>query len=449
MRSMAKLILIGGLVLVLLLPLLALQGLVHERMARAQEVRSEIAAASARSQRIVGPLLVLSIEHLTETVGVGENEEAELRIPVVRKVEQRILTPRRQRMEHGLSTQWRGRALFRVPLFHDQGSFQVDFDLPDLDRQDQRLAQARVVLGLGDNRGLDSIRLTWQNQALEIEPGSTLAWLAQGVHAALPVAALRSGPLSVSGQFGLFGTVALDWLPLADDTEIEARGDWPHPGFRGASLPRSREVSTQGFEATWRQSRLANTAPASVQRCPVEQEHCAGLNGTGFGVELVEPVDRYRMSERALKYALLQLLLVFGTVFVIEALRERSVHPMHYGLTGAALAMFFLLLLALSEHLGFAPAYLIAAIACVALIGSYLGPVLGSRRLGLLGAGLLAGLYALLYGLLKSEDYALLMGALFLFGFLAAVMLGTRHLDWDRLGERVKTRIGSAPPPPQ
>jgi len=152
-------------------------------------------------------------------------------------------------------------------------------------------------------------------------------------------------------------------------------------------------------------------------------------------VALVDPVDRYLKTDRAMKYALLFLALVFGAVFFIEVLKGVAVHPLQYGLTGLALAIFFLLLLALSEHLGFGPAYGLAALACVGLIATYMGGVLGSRRRGLGFAGLLGLLFGLLFGLLQSEDYALLIGALALFAALSTVMLLTRRLNWYRLND--------------
>ena len=160
---------------------------------------------------------------------------------------------------------------------------------------------------------------------------------------------------------------------------------------------------------------------------------------TGFAVRLVEPVDRYLMTERAMKYALLFLALVFGAVFLVEALSSRPVHAVQYGLTGLGMAMFYLLLLSLSEHLGFGLAYAIAAGACASLLAYYLAGVLGSRRRGLaFGAGL-AGLYGVLYLLLRSEDFALLVGSAVLFAALATAMVLTRRVDWSALGR--------APPP--
>jgi inner membrane protein len=151
-------------------------------------------------------------------------------------------------------------------------------------------------------------------------------------------------------------------------------------------------------------------------------------------VELVDPVDQYLKSERALKYALLFVGLAFAGFFLFEVLQRVDLNPVQYTLVGLALAVFYLLLLSLSEHIGFAAAYAVSATACVALIGSYVGAILGGARRGAGFAGALAGLYALLYGLLGSEDYALLMGSVLVFALLAAVMIFTRRVDWNATG---------------
>ena len=204
-----------------------------------------------------------------------------------------------------------------------------------------------------------------------------------------------------------------------------------------APAAKADQAAAAGFRAEWKVSRLAAEAPQAVRDCGVAATTCAAASNAGFGVRLLDPVDRYLKTERAIKYAWLFIVLVFGALFFLELLRPVRVHPLQYGLTGLALAMFFLLLLSLSEHIGFGPAYALAAAACVSLVATYMAVPLGSRTRAAGFAGLLAALYALLYGLLRSEDYALLMGALALFALLATAMLLTRKLNWYRLGERL------------
>jgi inner membrane protein len=269
-------------------------------------------------------------------------------------------------------------------------------------------------------------------QALAVEAGSRVGWLPEGLHAAVPLSALDK-PFSVDVRLDLTGTSHLGWLPVGAETTVEASGDWPHPSFDGRHLPLGSDITDAGFKARWAVSRLSSRVPQMLSTCSPELTHCEGLEEGRFGVRLVDPVDRYLMTDRAMKYALLFLGLVFGAVFLVEALASRPVHLVQYGLTGLALAMFYLLLLSLSEHIGFGPAYALAAAACSGLLGYYLAGVLGGPRAGL-GFGMgLATLYGLLYALLGSEDYALLVGATVLFAALASVMALTRRVDWHRL----------------
>ena len=145
-------------------------------------------------------------------------------------------------------------------------------------------------------------------------------------------------------------------------------------------------------------------------------------------------MDIYQRGERAIKYALLFIALTFLTFFAWEQLTGTRLHPLQYLLVGLALSTFYLLLIALSEHIAFAAAYSAAATSLVLLIGAYIAGALRSRRRGMLVAGAMAFVYGILYALVLSEDYALLLGAITLFVTLAAVMLVTRKLDWYALG---------------
>ena len=216
----------------------------------------------------------------------------------------------------------------------------------------------------------------------------------------------------------LGGSESFAIQPLGGDTAVAMRADWPHPSFQGQFLPLRHEIGPQGFSAHWKMSRYA------VQ----DKEQLL--------VSFVEPAGLYQQLERASKYGFLFIGLTFAAFLLFELLRRLAIHPVQYALVGLALAMFFLLLTALSEHIAFAAAYAAATLACVGLVTGYLVRVLKSARIGLAFGGALAALYAMLYALLKAEDYSLLGGALLLFGLLAAVMVATRRVDWYALSAR-------------
>ena len=144
-------------------------------------------------------------------------------------------------------------------------------------------------------------------------------------------------------------------------------------------------------------------------------------------------LDLYRLTERSSKYAVLFLIITFGGCFLFETLRGLRIHPVQYTLVGAAIIIFYLLLLSLGEQIGFTAAYVLAALACNGLIAGYLSAVLGSASRALTLGGILALAYAVLYLLLQSQEYTLLAGSLLLFAALAATMYGTRNFDWYNL----------------
>lgn len=443
MRLGRKLLAIAGLILLLLVPLALLDGLVYERQQRAAEVVADIAQASANAQRVTAPLLRLEVERVVRKMErVNSDERAPLQAVDYTEVETLLVAAEEVAVDATLGTETRQRGLFDARIFQQAATVTARFRVPTLrelpGQQSARIRDARWVLGLGDNRGITSLTLSANGTALQPEPGTGVSWLPEGVQAALPGAVTSGATINTEASLRLTGTSQLAWLPVAESFRWTLAGDWPHPRFAGFALPVERSVRADGFTAEWRLSALASQAPQRLAACGADTQ-CAGLESTAVSLELLDPVDRYLMTDRAIKYALLFLGLVFGAVFLLEVLRGASVHPLHYLLVGLALALFFLLLLALAEHVGFAMAYAIAASACVALIGYYLSGVLGGAKRGLGLAALLAALYGALYGLLQSEDHALLLGAVLLFGVLAATMVLTRRIDW--------TRVGAAPPP--
>lgn len=440
-RWWLKLVMVGALVLLLLVPLSILRELVSERQWRGQEVAADIAASSSRAQQLIAPLLVIdataTLRRQRTITEAGVTREVE---EIIKQPRQRVIAPQSLGVDGDIATERRGRGIFTALLFHSELAIDAQFALPappaiEGDLLSYEIDQLRLLIGVGDSRGIRSIQIRVNGSKLAAEPAAEdRGWISDGVQVVLPTAMWKPGQLQTDISLGLSGTDTLAIVPIADETTIALRGEWPHPGFSGAHLPVERIVDDAGFNARWQVSRLASRAQQALQACQSSDSACSGLAESALSLRLVDPVDRYLLTDRALKYGLLFLVIMFGAVFFLEALRSVEVHPLQYGLTGLAMATFFLLLLALSEHLSFALAYALASVSSVALIAAYMSAVLGGRSRGLAFSALLALLYALLFGVLQSEDYALLLGAVTLFALLASVMLATRHLDWSRVG---------------
>ena len=241
-----------------------------------------------------------------------------------------------------------------------------------------------------------------------------------------------SSAMKVDVKLDLLGMDSASMLPVGNDNTVTLASAWPHPSFVGAFLPREKKISDAGFTASWRVSSLATDAQASFPCGVVRtgETRCA----EGMTVNLIDPVNASVLSKRAVKYGELFIALTSVGIGLFELLRRVKVHPVQYLLIGAALAVFFVLLLSVSGHVPFAWAYLLAATGCTLLIGAYATSVLGVVRAALPRTGGCAPIYAVLYLVPQSEQHALLAGSLLIFAVLAAVMLSTRHTRWGAAG---------------
>ena len=431
---------IALLILLLLIPLSMIGGLVSERQYQRAEVLQDIARSSSYRQQLTGPILVMpytKVWHQWKThAKTGERYQEE------QKSRGRLyFLPERFVLNGTVTTEERARGIYKALLYRSDNQISGAFKLPArLGLGDElglyQFDRPFLSIGISDIRGISNdLQLRFNGASLGFAPGSADERLGAGVHAPLPMLDSQGGQtLEFAFDLKLQGTEQLSITPVGRASRVELSSSWPHPSFIGEYLPSSREVSDKGFNAHWQTSFFATNLEEALADC-VRGDSCNALTGRHFGVSFVDPVDQYLKTERAIKYALLFIGLTFAVFFLFEVLKRMAVHPVQYALVGMSLALFYLLLLSLSEHLSFATAYVIAATACVALIGFYVSHVLHSALRGGVFALLLAALYGLLFALLNAEDYALLMGSILVFGVLTGVMVLTRKLDWYGVGK--------------
>ena len=447
-----------GLMLVLVLG--RIEGLVGERKGRGEEAVRGVERSHAAAQAILGPLLERAcVEEWDVATGTGKD-----RVVSTSKREFRLQqVPTKLTVDSRTKADplWRG--LFRVNAW--VGHFTVAADFPPLSALQPRLEHPEgrltcdapvLLVALSDVRGVRAATVSADGHALPVEPGTGTGGSAyrSGLHSTLP-ASLSDGdaatrPLSLHIELELVGTSQLAWVPAADSVRWTLASDWPHPSFGGQFAPEQREVRPDGFGATWNLSALATTAPADVARgltlcapaAPMssadiaddptaKSDKCLDLMSVAF----IDPVNPYVLSDRAVKYDLLFIVLTFIAVGLIEVLSGRRVHPVQYALVGLALS--------LSEHLAFERAYAAAASACALLLGAYAASMLGRALAGLMFGLGIALLYGLLYALLQMEQNALVIGSVMLFAALATVMMLTRRIDWYALFARLRLDGGA------
>jgi inner membrane protein len=441
---------VAGLTLLLGIPLLMVFLIVMDRSNTADEVRRSITSAWAADQQFRGPYLVIPFKTISETT-VNEGGKQQRTQTVAEDL--LVIAPAELKVTAQLSPEVRSRSLFDVVVY--QGSLRLagGFRLPDLTasavRWDQlELDRAFLVLSVTDAKGLGGSlpQLSLGDQKLVFEPGSRTAPMpGAAVSASVDIRGLDRAPIAFQGELSVRGSTSFLIETVAEKVSLKLQSTWPHPSFIGGFLPDARDVSAEGFQASWSATNLAMNRSlhgrASAQS-PMTGGDPSGpaaayspsgvmLSNVSMGVALIEPVDLYGQAARAVKYGVLFIALTFLAFFLFDVTQGRAISGVAYTLVGLGLVLFFLLLLAFAEYLSFTPAYLLATVALVGLITSYSKAVLGSwARAGVIGA-ILTALYAYLYVLLQMDDYALITGSITLFLALAVLMYVTRNIDWS------------------
>jgi inner membrane protein len=433
MRLASKILTAAVLTVVLLLPLGLIRGTVQERQQYRMDAVESVARSTAGPQTIAGP--VLFVPYTDRTI-VMQADAGGLQRPVVQET-----TGTWTFFPESFDASGTLRSIPRTIGLHEVRVYELDSRLRASFRaripKDEDPSSARTIgtpslgFAIRDVRGVVGVpALTVSGAARPLQQGLGDAG-GSGLHALLDVP--TEGALlefDVELRAAVQGTESVSIVPLAERNVIALDSAWPHPKFHGEFLPRTREIGPDGFRARWEVSSLASTAQSKFRESLAKPAE--GLQLESVSVSLVDPVNVYTQVDRATKYGVLFVLLTFVAFFMFEFLKQLRIHPIQYSLVGLAIAIFFLLLLALSERIAFGAAYLVAAVACVTLIGYYLRHVLGGWARGAGFAGLLGTLYAALYGLLISEDNAMVLGAGLLFVILAAIMVLTRKVDWYR-----------------
>lgn len=449
-----KLAMLALLVLVLLIPVVRVTGLIRERMGRQAEVEAEIAATWGGSQALLGPVLAVpqwvTVEHVQVEERDGLRGALDRSVQRTERIEHQVLhaLPEEVSWQVSIEPEIRYRGLFEVVVYEARLTATGVFERPRFETVPGgrlRWDLAALVLGVRDVRGLQQrARLTWGDREVEFLPGAGPGEVVgSGIHAPLPDwgGAEPGERVPFSFELVLRGSGDLQFLPAGEETRVAMSSPWPSPGFGGAFLPAAREIGAEGFTASWLVPYFGRDFGQTWSGREVDHGR---LQASTFGVSLVLPADAYQQTERSVKYAVLFILLTFGVFFLLELLSPRRLHAMHYLLVGFALCVFYVLLLALGEHMGFTAAYAVAAAATGGLIAGYARSILAGRGRAAAVLGALAGLYGFLYVLLRLEDYALLLGAAGLFAGLALLMAVTRHLDWSSLTFRRPEPSGSA-----
>ena len=423
-----KMVVIGLLILILLIPIAMLRGVISERSSLRSAAAADLMRGWGGPQVIAGPVLMIPASVVSHDAYSRQVTKSRLNV-----------LPEALDIDADLESQVLYRGIHEVPVYRATVRISGVLRVPDenaagpaIESLDRRNAFVALALSdAGTVRSTPVLRIADREIPFEAGgalqegwPPHMLARIGDIVAAAGPDAAI---PFEIDLDFA--GGESLHVLPLGDTTNVTMRSPWRSPSFTGRYLPHQREIGVDGFAATWTLSGLGRPLPGTWLDGTVD---ASIARHSSVGVEMYSPVDLYQKSLRATKYALLFVGLSFVAYFLFETLGRLQLHPLQYLLVGFANAMFYLLLLSLAEHIGFGVAYVLSSGASIVLVAGYSRSVLGGTRGAALMAVLLTGLYLFLYLVLQAEDYAMLAGALGLWMILATIMFTTRHVDWYR-----------------
>jgi inner membrane protein len=417
-----KLILVCGLALLMSIPASFVWLLIEGRSRDAAGAAAQVAQDwGGGAQTFMGPVILVPYERDVMVDNKLQTVSGQL-----------VLYPETGDITAKLDAETRTKGLQRVPVYRADAAFTAVFEPGRLAQAAPTGARvlwkdARMVLSATDLRGADAATLLVDGAPLELAPadGGQVSYQPL-LGAPLPNLETRqTGQMQVAATLRFKGSERLGFAPFAKTTAIRLTGDWPAPKFDGGRLPETRSIGAQGFDAQWNVPFLARGAAGAG----------ADLNFSAIytstpGVSLIDEANPYQKVIRALKYAPMFLGLVFLTYFLFETTSGRRAHPAQYVLVGLAQTVFYMLLLSVSEMVGFAGGFVIAAVATVLAISLYAGSVFGAASSAIKAGVVFSGLYALIYVLLSMEDYALLVGSIASFIAIAGTMWMTRRLDW-------------------
>ena len=419
-KVLIKAAITAALILVLLIPALFVSNLVTERSNRQNEVVNEVTGKWAYPQTITGP-------YLSIPYSITEKDQKGNPVTTIKNL---ILLPDQLQVNGKLIPEIRPRSIYKVLLYKSDitatGSFH--FDIPkDIDPATFNLAEAKICLGISDFKGIeDRILISMSGTDYDLSPGLPTkdidsTGLSALVHLTL---ADLTQPHPFRLNLKLKGSKQLSFVPLSGNSQFTLQSTWKNPSFDGNKIPDSREVSDNGFTATWSFNKANLPFGTVLKDISFKKEDFA------FGVTMIQPADQYTKTDRCVKYALLFIGLSFALFFIVELMQKNPLHPVQYIMVGIALIIFFSLLLSVSEFLLFNYAYLIGASATIGLITLYAKGHFKTWRIASVFAVVLSALYGFIFILIQLEDTALLLGSIGLFLVLAAVMYASRKINW-------------------
>jgi inner membrane protein len=428
-----KLIFIGFLILVLLIPSSLIDNLIRERASRQDEMVKSIADTWSGSQMVKGPVLVIPYRKTVKFIDADKKEATR------DVIENLYILPENLKIKANVKPERLHRGMFETVVYNSSIKITGNFGKAELGSlsllpEQLILDKARLEFSISDLKGLkNNPMVNAAGQQLTAEPSFNAHPLFNsGLQANINLSNVPNGAFTFDYTLDLKGSQELHFLHLGKTTDVEVAGNWSSPSFDGRYLPDTRHVDTSGFSAKWRMLYYNRPYP---QQWVVDNDMLNDekkQDDASFGVKLRLPVDQYQKITRTSKYAILIVLLTFVSLFLTEVIRKNRIHPFNYILIGAAMIIYYTLLLSFSEQVGYNIAYLIASVATIALVSVFISSLLKNKGAAALFALILSVIYIFIFVIIQLEDLALMIGSIALFIITGLLMYFSRKINWDK-----------------
>ncbi len=415
-----KIISVGILILLLLIPAVMIQNLIRERQCRRDSAVNEINQKWGGGQTITGPFITVPVK----TFFKDKDRETQFYLKYLH------ILPESLSVTGEIKPQVLYRSLFETVVYNARLRFKGNFKIPsfgqmNINPDNIMWDRACLSIGITDMRGIeDKIVIVFNEADHNTDPGLKTTDLAEAGISTIVALPIKDGSNSFSFELSLKGSDQMNFIPVGESNTVKIDSNWPSPSFSGAFLPDSREVRKDGFSATWKILHLNRNYPQFWEDGQYK------VAESSFGVRLILTADIYQKSMRLAKYAIIFLLFTFMAFFFSEVMNKKRIHPIQYILIGLAILIFYTLVLALSEHMHFNYAYILAATSVTLIISGYAKAIVSNSRFALTIMGILSILYGYLFIVLQLEDYALISGSIGLLIIVSLVMYVTRRINW-------------------
>lgn len=417
-----KVITIGFITLALMIPQLMIQNLIRERESTAESTKHEVMNKWSLDQTLRGPMLTIPyIERTFDDDGKMIREE----------IHEYHFLPETLNIGGEIFPQELHLSIYQSVVYESEIKIEGQFALPDfkklkIDPANILWEKSNLSIAISDLRGINTlVDLVWNNNSYPFSPGMDNKLIGDnGISITMSDLDESDFPSRFVIDLKLKGSDKLQFAPLGETTLVDIRSTWNDPGFQGNFLPSNRDVSQSGFNAQWKVLNFNRNFPQEWK------DNAFKVTNADFGVKLVTVADHYQKNMRSVKYGFLVILFMVLSFFLYEIITKQKIHGFQYILVGFAILIFYLLLLSISEHLGFNIAYLISSLSVITMVLAYSRSFLKTWMNSILLTSILVFSFAFIFVLMQLESYALLVGSIGLFCVLALTMFFTRKINW-------------------